>query len=133
DTTNISSVLRDLTLSNLISSEGVIEKPYYPASNIFTSMMNYKNDSENSFSLYQNYPNPFNPNTKIDYMLSQNSFVDLSIYDCVGQKIEVLVNGNHKRGNYSSEFFAGNLPSGIYFYKLTSQNFSSTKKMLLIK
>ncbi|MCB9210791.1 MAG: T9SS type A sorting domain-containing protein [Ignavibacteriales bacterium] len=133
DTTNIANVLRDPLLSNLISSEGVIKKPYYPASNIFTSMMNDRNDSENSFSLYQNYPNPFNPNTKIDYMLNQNSFVDLSIYDCVGQKIEVLVNGNHKRGNYSSEFFAGNLPSGIYFYKLSSENFSSTKKMLLIK
>ncbi|MCB9260064.1 MAG: T9SS type A sorting domain-containing protein [Ignavibacteriales bacterium] len=133
DTTNIANVLRDPLLSNLISSEGVIKKPYYPASNIFTSMMNDRNDSENSFSLYQNYPNPFNPNTKIDYMLNQNSFVDLSIYDCVGQKITVLVNGNHKRGNYSSEFFAGNLPSGIYFYKLSSENFSSTKKMLLIK
>jgi len=85
------------------------------------------------YSLSQNYPNPFNPSTEIKYTLSEYSFVTLKIYDMLGKEVAVLVNGNKPAGNYSVEFNAVNLPSGVYIYKLTAGKFSSAKKLMLMK
>jgi len=84
-------------------------------------------------SLFQNYPNPFNPETSISYQLASNSFVSLIIYDLLGKEIKTLVNKNKEAGNYTVDFDATNLPSGIYFYKLTAGKFSETKKMTVLK
>jgi hypothetical protein len=85
------------------------------------------------FSLHQNYPNPFNPGTKIKYSVPQASKVQFKVFDVLGNEIETLVNEEKSAGNYSVEFNAANLPSGVYFYRLIAGDFTSTKKMLLLK
>jgi hypothetical protein len=86
-----------------------------------------------SYSLDQNYPNPFNPSTKISFSISQNGFTRLIVYNLLGKEVAQLVNRDLNAGNYSFEFNAKNLPSGLYLYSLISGNYSVTKKMLLIK
>ena len=85
------------------------------------------------FELAQNYPNPFNPTTTISYTLPQQSRVNLTVYNALGQAIEVLVDQLQHEGKYSIDFDAHHLPSGIYFYKITAGNFSQTHKMMLLK
>lgn len=93
----------------------------------------------NKFELSQNYPNPFNPTTTIKYSLPvvahelplQN--VTLKIYNVLGKEVAILVNKSQKPGNYQVTFQAGNLPSGVYLYKLTAGNFTETKKMILLR
>lgn len=87
----------------------------------------------NEFKLYQNYPNPFNPQTIISYQLSVNGFVNLKVYDLLGNEVASLVSEEKQAGSYEIEFDASRISSGIYFYRLTSNNFSETKSMLLIK
>jgi hypothetical protein len=84
-------------------------------------------------SLSQNYPNPFNPVTKINFAIPKTGFVTLKIYDILGREMRTLVNESVKAGNYSVEFNATTLSSGVYFYRLISDNFTDTKKMMLIK
>lgn len=87
------------------------------------------------YALEQNYPNPFNPSTLIKYSIAETGNVTLKIYDMLGNEIETLVNEIKLPGNYSVQFSSENLnlASGIYFYKLRTEKFSSTKKMLLVK
>ncbi len=86
-----------------------------------------------SFELSQNYPNPFNPSTTITYSIPELSFVSLKVYDSIGREITTLVSEEKLPGKYRCIFDAPNLPSGVYFYRLQSSNFNSTKKLLLIK
>jgi hypothetical protein len=85
------------------------------------------------FELMQNYPNPFNPETNIKYKIAKNSFVNLKIFDILGKEVMILVNENQSQGAYSIDFNAERYPSGIYFYKITADNFTDVKKMILIK
>jgi photosystem II stability/assembly factor-like uncharacterized protein len=85
------------------------------------------------FSLSQSYPNPFNPNTIIDYSLPSSSNVRLIIFNSLGQNVRVLENGFKQAGNYSIDFNASDIPSGVYFYKLEAGQFSQVKKMMVIK
>ena len=85
------------------------------------------------FSLLQNYPNPFNPSTKIDFTIPQSSFVNIKVYNILGEKVATLVNETKAPGNYKVNFNAANLPSGIYFYKLHAGSFTESKKMILLK
>ena len=85
------------------------------------------------FELKQNYPNPFNPVTSIQYAISSRQFVTLKIYSILGREIKTLVNEEKPAGEYEVEFSGSELPSGIYFYKLVSGNYSATKKMILLK
>ncbi|MBU0473101.1 MAG: T9SS type A sorting domain-containing protein [Bacteroidetes bacterium] len=87
----------------------------------------------NEYALNSNYPNPFNPTTQISYQLPENSFVNLVVYNSLGQKVAELVNQHQSVGQYSVKFDASNLPSGVYIYKLQTDNFSDVKKMLLTK
>ncbi|MBK8552113.1 MAG: T9SS type A sorting domain-containing protein [Ignavibacteria bacterium] len=104
-----------------------------------SSVLNDPNEIHDfGFALYQNYPNPFNPKTIINYTILSNvkgqmSNVKLIVYNSSGSEISTLVNGKQKPGSYTVEFNAGNLPSGIYFYKLSSSGFSVTKKMIVLK
>ncbi|MBS1516671.1 MAG: T9SS type A sorting domain-containing protein [Bacteroidetes bacterium] len=93
---------------------------------------NYSSVPEN-FILYQNYPNPFNPETSIRYDLRKTAFVTLKIFDIRGNEIGQLVNEIQRQGSYNIKFKDENLPSGIYYCRLTSGNYSETKKMMLIK
>nr|HMS65109.1 SBBP repeat-containing protein [Ignavibacteria bacterium] len=93
------------------------------------------------FSLSQNYPNPFNPSTNLEFGISNLGFVSLKVYNSLGNEVKTLVNEVKPAGIYEVEFNAGDLPSGVYFYKLvvspsnslTAGEFSETKKMNLIK
>jgi photosystem II stability/assembly factor-like uncharacterized protein len=94
-----------------------------------------------SFSLTQNYPNPFNPITKIKFDIPNSplyergagGFVTLIIYDILGREVATLVNEQLKPGTYEYEWNGSNFASGIYFYKLETEDFSQTRKMVLIK
>lgn len=85
------------------------------------------------YSLEQNYPNPFNPITKIKYNIRQTGQVSLKVFDAMGREVSEIVNGNQGAGSYEVVFDASKLTSGIYFYKLQSNGFAETKKMMVIK
>ncbi len=87
----------------------------------------------NEYELAQNYPNPFNATTTIPYTIAERGFVELVISDLLGREIITLVAQNKERGNHSAQFDAKELSSGVYFYTITSKNFSHTKKCLLIR
>lgn len=87
----------------------------------------------NQFKLEQNYPNPFNPSTKISYSVPTTSFVNLKVYDTIGNEVAVLVNQEQSSGTYQIDFDASKLSGGVYFYQLTTNSFVDTKKMILIK
>ena len=87
----------------------------------------------NTYSLKQNFPNPFNPSTKIIYSLSEAGFVQLKVYNILGVEVATLVNEYKYSGNYSSDFDASKLSSGVYLYKLSVNNFNQTRKMILEK
>lgn len=86
-----------------------------------------------NFKLLQNYPNPFNSSTKIQYQVARISAVSLKVYDILGNEIATLVNEFKPVGNYEAEFNAAALSSGVYFCKFRSDEYFSTKKMILIK
>ncbi|MCL4279788.1 MAG: T9SS type A sorting domain-containing protein, partial [Ignavibacteriaceae bacterium] len=90
-------------------------------------------DSIEKFYLYQNYPNPFNPETTIKFQIAKPGFVQLKIYDLLGNEVANLVDGYKTSGVYSINFMAQDLPSGIYFYKLDSNQYSETKKLVILK
>ncbi len=91
------------------------------------------NNIPSDYNLEQNFPNPFNPSTKINYAIPQNSYIILNIYNSIGEKVNTLVEGFKEAGYYQTAFDGSNLPSGIYFYTLSSDNFMTTKKMILLK
>lgn len=90
-------------------------------------------DVAETFILNQNYPNPFNPTTVISYSVPSNQYVELRVYDITGREVAELINETQLSGNYNVRFDAGNLASGIYIYTLRGQNFSVSKRMVLIK
>ena len=101
----------------------------------------------NDFVLYQNYPNPFNPSTTISFSIptsplnpspyqgegNEERLTSLIVYDILGRKIATLLNEEMNPGYYEVSFNGSNLSSGTYFYKLSTQNYSETKSMVLLK
>jgi hypothetical protein len=87
----------------------------------------------NSFNLEQNYPNPFNPSTTIKYSVAERSNVAIKVYDMLGKEVASLVNTVKDAGSYEVDFSAQNLASGMYVYSITAGNFTSSKKMMLLK
>lgn len=85
------------------------------------------------YELSQNYPNPFNPSTKINYQMPNDGFVNISVYDNSGREVMTLVNENKTAGYYTVSFNAASLSSGVYFYRIKSDNFNQVKKMMLVK
>jgi hypothetical protein len=90
-------------------------------------------DVPGSYELSQNYPNPFNPTTTINFNLAKASNVKLTVYNVLGQKVMTLVDSRMSAGQQTVKFDASKLTSGVYFYRLDAGNFSSVKKMLLVK
>lgn len=85
------------------------------------------------FMLSQNYPNPFNPSTTILYNIPKSEFITLKIYDILGREVKTLINGTVNAGYHKFIFNGSSLASGIYFYRITAGDFSSVKKMVLLK
>ncbi len=106
---------------------------YTAASKTQTGIENTVNTLPANFLLEQNYPNPFNPQTTISYQLNEPGFVQLKIYNSLGMEMEVLVSEEKQPGYYTVNFDASKLSSGIYFYRLSSHNYSQTKRLILLK
>jgi hypothetical protein len=111
--------------------------------NIVVDVRNETNAIALDFVLHQNYPNPFNPTTNIVFQIAERGFVNLKVYDILGNEVATLVNEEKPAGTYEVTWYAGNLPSGVYFYQLLvsalqskdgkASSFVETKKMLLLK
>ena len=89
--------------------------------------------SNKIYNLSQNYPNPFNPSTKINYNVGEPGLVQLKVYNVLGVEVATLVNAQQNSGNYTADFNAAKLSSGVYFYSLSVNNFTQTRKMILEK
>jgi hypothetical protein len=100
---------------------------------VYSNILSINMDIPSQFKLEQNRPNPFNPTTKIYYTLPESGKVKIEIFNMLGQKVEELENTFKEPGNYSVDFDAGNLSSGIYYYSLSTDKFYDCKKMLLLK
>jgi hypothetical protein len=96
-------------------------------------IQNISSEVPKAFSLSQNYPNPFNPTTNIKFNVSKLSGVRIVVYDVMGREVQTLVNEKLQPGTYESSFDGSRLTSGVYFYKLITEGYSETKKMLMLK
>ncbi|MFC2093451.1 T9SS type A sorting domain-containing protein [Bacteroidota bacterium] len=99
-------------------------------------LVGVENNSPNvvtNYSLSQNYPNPFNPVTTIKYQIPKSSFVILKVYDVLGKEVATLLNEKQNAGSYEVEFDGKDYSSGIYFYKLVTEDYTNVKKMILLK
>jgi len=85
------------------------------------------------YQLHQNYPNPFNPSTNIEYSITSESFVELKVYDVLGNEVATLVSEQQSAGVYRADFTGSELSSAIYFYRLQAGSFIETKKMILLR
>ncbi|MBI9071784.1 MAG: T9SS type A sorting domain-containing protein [Melioribacteraceae bacterium] len=99
---------------------------------IFTTYMN-ETDLPDDYVLYQNYPNPFNPTTKILFKINTTQKVKIEVFDILGRKVETLIDKDYLPGTYKVDFNGTNLSSGVYVYRIETNNFTRTKKMLLLK
>jgi hypothetical protein len=93
----------------------------------------YVNEIPSAYELYQNFPNPFNPSTTIKYSLAEDGFVKLAIYNMLGEEVATIVNNVQKAGRYEVNFEASGLSSGVYIYRIEAANFTSSKKLVLMK
>ena len=116
----------------LLGSEGEAVSAVGTLSSITTDITNSSN-LPTEYNLDQNHPNPFNPSTTISYALPMSSYVTLKVYDINGSEVKTLVSKEQSGGYYSVTFDASSLSSGLYFYTIISENFTSTKKMILLK
>ena len=98
-----------------------------------TTFSENQNSTPSAFNLSQNYPNPFNPFTNIKFIIPEDGFVSIKVYNILGDEIKTLVNEQIRSGSYEVTFDGSRLPSGIYFYQLQSNSFTDTKKMVLLK
>jgi hypothetical protein len=100
---------------------------------VLIGIQNISSEVPSSFKLNQNYPNPFNPVTNIEFSIQKAGNIKLTVFDIQGKEVAQLFNGNLNAGSYKYDFDAGKLTSGVYFYKLQTEEFTDTKKMLLVK
>ena len=112
-------------------SDGVIMEVRRPSP--FRGPLTTKEGVPTAFELAQNYPNPFNPETSIDFGLPQDGQVRLAVYNMLGQEVEVLVNEEVPAGYYTVSWDAAGLPTGVYFCRIEANNFTETRRMVLIK
>jgi Peptidase family C25/Secretion system C-terminal sorting domain len=133
DVVNTSSNFTEKRKFNIFGDPSIVLKSDTP-----TSVQEIHNTINEKYNLTQNYPNPFNPATTIRYSIPNiandiNQWITLIVYDILGSKIATLVDKTQTPGNYEITFDASNLPSGIYIYSLSANNFMQTKKMILLK
>lgn len=115
------------------SSDGDYDIYFYSTA-LLTSVEKEKvNAVPKNHILYQNYPNPFNPTTIISFELSKAMHITLKILDVLGREVSTLVDEYRSVGHHTQNFDAQNLPSGLYFYRITAVNITSVKKMILLK
>jgi hypothetical protein len=104
-----------------------------PLSELITGINDTPINLPNHFALGQNYPNPFISSTKINYSVLKPSFISIKVYDLLGNEIQSLVNEEKNMGEYDVEFYAKDLPRGVYLYKMQAEDFVDTKQFILMK
>lgn len=99
------------------------------------SVINAQTKAEvpDKYELSQNYPNPFNPTTRICFAIPQGSFVKISVFNMLGERVAVLANSYFQEGYHWVSFNGQNFPSGVYLYKIEAEGFRQVRKMMLIK
>ena len=128
DTTQKITISDAGTTGTYVVADAIRIISYDPATSIHET-----SEITNDFVLYQNYPNPFNPSTKIKWQSPSDGWQTLKVYNILGSEIATLVNEFRPAGNYEIDFDSNDLANGIYFYKITGENYSQTKKMCLTK
>ena len=135
----------NLDLTNYQYTQGKIGLEYYTGAHQFDNVVvtgegmllddvfEVGNSNPKMYALRQNYPNPFNPTTEIKYSIPKETFVRLKVYNMLGQEVISLVNEWQAANNYSTRFDASTLSSGVYYYRLLTNEFSSTRKMLVMR
>jgi hypothetical protein len=113
-----------------IDSSGVWKRPL---SEMITSVERLLTDLPTHFSLEQNYPNPFNPATTISFRLPSASFVSLKVFDVLGREVSILLVDELSAGTYTHQWNATGLASGVYVYRLQTDRFSETRKLVLLR
>lgn len=132
---NSLSILYDIDFVNnntgwVVGTDGILLKT---TNGGVTDIGDESNTMLQGFSLAQNYPNPFNPTTRISYTIPQNGNIKLILYNTLGEVISVLVNEHKYAGKYIVEFNAGDLSSGVYFYRIEFGSYFETKKLVLLR
>jgi hypothetical protein len=111
--------------------------PVFLADNMRVTLLNSTAVSEGElpdmYTLKQNYPNPFNPSTTITFSIGTYSYISLRVYDVLGREVATIVSEKLPAGNYSRQWNAAKMPSGIYFYRLQAGSFTETKKLVLLR
>jgi len=115
------------TAANILDDENVLPKMH--AQNITLN----QEAIVTKYSLSQNYPNPFNPKTTIAYQIPEDGFVTLKVYDVLGNEVTTLINDYKTRGSYNVDFNGSDLASGVYLYRIKVNDYSATKKLILMK
>jgi hypothetical protein len=122
-------VLDEVKIFNVALDEQQIKEVYGE----YTSISEPESKISLKFELSDNYPNPFNPTTKIEYTIPRSSDVSMKVFNLLGEEVAVLVNQKQNAGKYIIDFNASNLASGIYLYKMQAGEYSSAKKMILLR
>ena len=104
-----------------------------PPGGVVVTVLNNSGVIPTVYNLYQNYPNPFNPNTTIKFDIPKQSYTKLIIYDLLGREVTKLVDERLDAGSYDITWDAANYASGTYIYKIEAGNYTSVKKMILVK
>ena len=125
---DLTSDLVSATVENVFGTMGT-----HPLVNIVTDVKELQTGTPVAYELSQNYPNPFNPSTQIRFAIPEAGMVNIKVFNTLGQEITTLVSDYRSAGSYEVDFSASNLTSGIYFYTITTNNFSETRKMMLLK
>ncbi|MBN1633209.1 MAG: T9SS type A sorting domain-containing protein [Ignavibacteria bacterium] len=125
---NINNVVYGYAVSNA----GSVVK-FTDSLTVITGLKLTGSETVTDYKLYQNYPNPFNPVTNVKWQILNSGKVEINVYDVLGKKVAQLVNENLKAGMYEIKFDGSKLNSGVYFYRIITDGFSETKRMILIK
>lgn len=129
-----SYIFNKTSLSQSWFIKGGVAYTFYLADSVALPVEDLNNSLlVDDYQLMQNYPNPFNPSTSISFSIPQSGLVKLSVYDILGNEIEILVDDYLGAGNYTTSFNAKSLASGVYIYRIQTENFVKAKQMLLIK
>ena len=118
-------------VANITMNGFIFQKAIFDT--IDVGISNFNSQIPDKFSLYQNYPNPFNPVTNIKFDIAKSTNTSIVIYDMLGKEISSLVNQVLAPGSYQYSFNAASFPSGIYYYRIKTNEFTDIRKMILLK
>ena len=121
----------DTSTAYAVGNSGTIIKT--TSAGVIINVHQISSEIPSSFRLYQNYPNPFNPSTNFWFDIPVSGLVSLKIYDSLGREVKTVLNKVLQAGRYEYTYQGENIPSGLYFYTLTANDFSQTMKMILVK